>query len=532
MGATQIIGWDGVLPGIGIQVLFQQGLSNGGVSLYTACLIGNLLSTGSLASVSGGGVDGYYFGPDTQIALNNEQDAINLFGAGSELHRGYRAFVKVNPNVSLYAAPVLESSGSKASLVITLSGTPTSNGTVRFWIGQENVDVGFAQTQATYFNGTSWVTQTGGDSVTTIAETAAALINANVNLPVTATSSSGVVTITAKQKGLRGNWLRGSAVIVNGTGITSNTTKQIFFTGGTTADSNTNVLNFLATLGRRFYYNVSAAEDSTQFVALANQLSQQAPAVPGLRMRAMAGSVDTLGNVSSIGTTANNSRAEITWLQNGDVTPFEMAAKATAGYMLMEVPPLTAQFSVNFDYWGNTADSQGLWDVKAPRDGSAPSRNTLKAAVLSGITPVQLNAVGGGTNITKRVTTRTLNGSVNDYRVADASRVTICDVFADELGNKLGASYQRCVIANDPPQGANRQPPPGVVYPALVKPSVLKSIDNYNNNGVLNNATLIKAETVVQIDTLNPSRITIQVPIRTAVPLHQIGLSVEEVSSF
>lgn len=533
MSAVSIIGWDPVVPGIGIQVLFQQGLSSGNTGLYDLLLTGNLLSTGAWASLPGGSVDGYIAGPGTKATINcqNEQDVITGAGAGSELHRMFRKAVKANPNANIYLAPVLESTGSKASLAITIAGTPTANGTVRFRIGQDTVDVGYATTQATYYNGTAWVSQSGGDTATTIAENAAALINANVNLPVTATSSTGTVTITAKQKGLRGNWLRGSAVILNGTGVTSNTTKQTFFTGGTTADSNANVLNFLATNPARFYIQISAAEDATQFTAHAAQMSSLAPAIPGNRQRCFAGSVDTLGNVCSIATGINNQRAEIVWLTNSDLTPAEMASEVAALYNAFEVPPLTAQYSVNFNNLGIDASSVGLITARQPLDGSNPSRNQVKAAILSGVTPMGVG-VGGQCYVVKRVTTRTLNGSANDYRAADGSRITICDVFADELGNQLAASYPRCVIADNPPKNAARQPPPGVVYPNLVRPSVVKKVTDYNNNGVLNDYQLIVDGIIVERDPTNRARLSIKVPIRTAVPLHQIGLSVEENSSF
>ncbi len=443
--------------------------------------------------------------------MQTEADAIALFGAGSELHRMVRAFLKINKSTSLYAAPVHESSGSKATLAITITGPATGNGTVRCFVGADPIDTGFVN----------------GDSATTIAANMATNINANANLGVTANASVGVLTLTAKQKGLRGNWLRGSAIVLNGSGVTSDTVSQVFFTGGTTADSNTNVLNFLATNGLRYYYQVSAAEDATQFGALATQINTLAAPIVGLRQRCVAGSVDTLSNAITIATGINSARAECVWMQNSDVPPAELATIVTAVYSLFEATPLSAANGVNFDGFGNDAKSGEFWSVPAPIVGTAASRTSIKSALNNGLTPLQVQKAGR-TSLVKRVTTRSLNGAVNDYRIADAGKVTICDYFADDLYNILTLQFGRKLIGNDPAQG-QPSPAPGVITPSLVRPTIVNLINFYANLGLIDGPSVIKG-LVVQRESAPTSRMTARVPLFTNDPLHQFGIAIDQVA--
>lgn len=498
-------------PGVFLQVQFAQGQTSLGNTKYAALILANMASTGTA------GVDGYLYGPDTLVPMTTSQDALNLFGAGSPAHRMVLAFMKTNPNTPLYVAPVKAANGGvAASLAITITGPATASGTIRCNIvGDTPVDTGFLS----------------GDTATTIASNMAANINSQVNLPVTALASSGTLTLTAKVVGARGNWIRASARVLSGAGVTSNVSKQTYFTGGAGSDSYANVLSFLATNGLRFYQYITEAGcdnvDATQFEAVQSQIDTLAQPTVGLRQRAIAGSCDSLANTTTVTTAVNDPRCEVVWLQNSDTLPSELAANAAAAYMLFETPPLSAG-GVNFDGFGNDAVSAPFWNaVKAPLDGSAPSSTSIKSAVLSGITPLKVQQ-GGRTSIVKRVTTRFLNGSVNDYRITDMGKVTICDYFSDDLVNLLVNRYPRKLIANDPVQGS---PPPGanVVTPSQVKNTVIELINQYAAAGLINGPAAISG-LVVQRESSPSSRIGIRVPLFTNDPLHTFGVSVDQVS--
>lgn len=499
-------------PGVYLQVQFAQGQPSIGNSKYAAIILANIKE-----SVGTAGVDGYVYGPDTLVGMSSVQDAITLFGAGSPAQRMVAAFFAVNPNTPLYVAPVKAATGGAAStLVITLGGPATLSGTIRCNIvGDNPVDTGFL----------------AGDTATQVAANMAININSQTSLPVTAAAASGVLTLTAKVVGARSNWLRGSARLLSGAGITSDKARQQFFTGGTGNDSYTNVLNFLATTGIRYYYYITEAGcdsvDSTQFLAVKAQIDTLSQPTIGLRQRCVGGSSDTLANTESATTSVNDARAECIWLQNSDTVPSELAANTVAVYSLFETPPLSSQ-GVNFDGFGNDPGSAPFWNaVSAPLDGSAPSQASIKSAVLSGVTPLKVQQ-GGRTSIVKRLTTHFLNGAVNDYRITDSGKVTICDFFGDDLINLLVLRYPRKLIANDPAQG---QPPASsnVCTPSQVRNTVIELINTYASANLIDGPAVINS-LVVQRETSPTSRIGIRVPLFTNDPLHTFGISVDQVS--
>lgn len=115
-----------------------------------------------------------------------------LFGVGSQLAILNSAY-RVNDTFGeVWAIPVADPSGAKASGTFTVTGSASAAGTLFAYIGATRVAVGVAV----------------GDAAATVAATLAAAINANVLLPVTATASGGAVTVEAKNAGLFGNDIR------------------------------------------------------------------------------------------------------------------------------------------------------------------------------------------------------------------------------------------------------------------------------------------------------------------------------------
>lgn len=489
------------VPGNYVEVNFAQGPASSGASEYSAVLIGNRLSTGSAQD------DGYIYGPDTNVTLTNEADAIQLFGSGSELHRMYKKFLAVNKSTSVYAICVTESSGSRATGSIVFTTTATASATARVWVGGEFVDA-------------SIVT---GDTASVIGDAVAAAVNARTDWACTAANASGTVTLTAKQKGLRGNSLRFSARIIGAAGTTvTPTANATAFTGGTTADSN---IAALATLsGTRYYYQVSAAEDATQFGALVTQVGTMAAPLVGLRQRAIGGSVDTLANATTVATGLNAARAELVWQQNSNWTPAELAANAAAVYSLFEASSVPR---CNFSGFGTDAVTTAFWQLKAPVAGTVPTRNQIKSALNNGLTPVGVGK-SGATYLVKRVTTRSLNGAQPDYRIRDSHKVTVADRFADDLINKQSAQLSGKLIGNDPAKG-QQVPGANVVTPRVLKALIDQQTREYGNNDLLENVQDIVDNTVVIRESAPNTRLSARVPLDIIDILDQVATAVDQV---
>jgi phage tail sheath gpL-like len=571
------------LPGIYIEIDFAQGQASGPNIVYGALLIGNKLSSGTAT------VETVVYGPygNSQVQLATENDAITLFGQGSELHRMWRRFVKKNATTPVSAICVAESAGAQATMAIQFATVAAAAGNIRLYMGDEFVDTALSlgdtpDAQATNVAASvatkpNWAATAtagtealpGGGTVHTTSSSASLTFSASQTLPagtelifgsqggtkyylasaVSGTSGTltavytgsgsstdtatvqGILTLTARQKGPRGNWLRASAV-VQGTGVnsTSSVTAQSFFTGGTTADSNANALATIA--ATRFYYLVSAAEDSTQLGALSSQVSSQALPVSGIRQTIFASSIDTEGNAQTIAIALNQARAEIFWMQNADRTPSEIASDVGALCSLGEQPDgLGAPSLHNFDGLGIGSRVGGidtLWDMPSARSGTVPTNTTLSGALNNGLSPIATNALGQ-TYLVMRATTRSLTNGANDYRIRDPHKVRICDFYGDALAAMINSLYSGKDIIDNPVTGQVFRSN-NLVWPLMLESSIDKLTQDWGDDGQFQAVPLMIANTVVIREQSPRSRMSARIPASPVDILHQVAVQILQVA--
>jgi phage tail sheath gpL-like len=500
---------DYALPGNYIEVNLGVGPVNGSSLDYPILLMGNKTTAGIATA------DTVVYGPTTATPLQTENDVISLFGTGSELHRMWLRVTDAkvgagNQTTAVYAIAVAESAGVAATGTITYTGTATAATSTRVWVGSEFVDTTIAN----------------GDTPTVIAANVAANINTKTRWAVTATASVGAVTITCKNKGPRGNFIRYSAMVVSSTATTTvSPTAVTNMASGATADVNTTALSTV--LPMRFYSIVSAAEDATQFGAVVAQVNSQALPATGIRQRCYAGYNGTQANAITISTGINAARAEYVHLANSDWVPYELAAHAAGVYALEEVKKAGGGSKRhNFSGYGN-GPGDTPWKVPAPRDGSMPSATVLNTGIKNGLTPIGVNP-NGTTFIAKRCTTRCLNGSNPDFRSRDAHKVTICDYFADDWYAKLALNYQGKDLADDPVQGAH-VPGSQVVTPLEVRGGLIQLLVDYNNNDQLKNFATTVKNSVVQREASPTTRLSTRVPLECIDILDQTTTAVDNV---
>ncbi|EOK2707136.1 phage tail protein, partial [Escherichia coli] len=123
------------------------------------------------------------------VLMPSADYARQICGAGSQLARMVEAYRQTDPFGELYVIAVPEATGAAATVTLTVTGEATESGTVNVYVGRTRVQAPV----------------TNGDNVTTIASSIQDAINAVPTLPFTALSSAGVVTLTARHKGLCGN---------------------------------------------------------------------------------------------------------------------------------------------------------------------------------------------------------------------------------------------------------------------------------------------------------------------------------------
>ncbi len=492
------------------------------IMLYANAAPGSIANTAATAGYT-------VYGPTTLVPLNTVNDMAAIAGTNSPAYLGYQWIRKLNPTVPVSFTPVeIVASGTASSqtITITAAGSPTqTTGTIQY-----NVDGQFVQ--SSFLGGSS------PDSATTVATKLAAAINANQFLPVTASSSGAVVTVTAVVKNQRSNWLRGFAQVLGGAGVTVSVTTPTFFTGGLGSDASylQSVLNSAAATSNNFYYNVFEAgfdsvdgynsvlgTFSTGCVAYAQQFID-ATALPsvGNRQRAIFGSVDTLSATEHTALDVDDIRLEGICLPNYDRTPFELACIFAAGIVANETTPITAN-GMNYDNWGADQASAPFWPVAAPLDGSAPSHAQLAAAAISGVSGVQVISGTQKTSVFQRVTSYFYppsNTAVLDLRVQDACDVTVNDRFLSSLQNAVAVRAVRQVIGVDPPSGSSPAIP-GVMTPDQVLDIVQEQVNEYAASGCINGQQTL-GSIVVQNNTVNNTSIGISYTLYTSNLLHQV----------
>jgi len=496
-----------VLPGVYLEINFAQGSGLGSGLRRAILVLANKTAAGAATP------DTVIYGPDTAVQLVSDSQMIALGGPGSEAHRMHRRIAAVTGGENgppVYWLFVTESGGAKATGTVTIATNATGPATHRLFVGDEYVDTGINT----------------NDAPTTIAAAIVANVNAKTHWPVTAANAAGVVTLTAKQNGLRGNLIRFQAQIIanSSIGTTTTATTDAFLTGGTTADSNAAALTTIAS--KWFYYIVSAAEDATQLGALKSQVETQALALNGIRQRVFAGSVDTPANFITLAVGLNSPRVEIIHSEKSPWTPAEIAANAAAVYAMEEADELA--FRTNFIGYGNSARTAPLWKMPPSRVASAhPTPATQRSILQNGGTPIAVNQ-SGSTYIVDRFTTRSLNGATPDPRIREAPKVTICDRFGDRLTARIAEAGDGKVIGDDPPNGV--APHPDEFTPRQGKMILYATVNEFFDNRKVQRPDDIKKGSVVQRETNPTSRMGFRVPLQTIDNFRQAAVIVDQVA--
>ena len=358
---------------------------------------------------------------------------------------------------------------------------------------------------------------TNGQNPGQIAAAVVSSVNSQSRWPVTASNASGVITYTSVETGPENNWIRMQAQVTPATstiGTTTTLTSNTFLTGGTTADNNTNAL--ATVVGGRYYYTILGDSDQTNVARASTQINSQAQPTTGIRQRLFFGSMDTLANTITVATAINSARAECIWGSATDWTPAELAANNAAIYASLEQGSAFGVARKNFSLFPTSQTSdQAVWLVQPGRAGigGAPTPIQITSALNNGITPITV-LQGGGAQLVKRVTTRSLNGAVADYRIRDAHKVSVCDWWCDDAAAITSNQFGGKDLLADPKQGGNPLPATAT-SPGIWKGALQGLVTRYDNAGQwsspnpqLTGAQYINNNMIVQAEISPPSRMS------------------------
>ncbi len=423
----------------------------------------------------------------TPVAVASPDDADTLFGQGSECALMCRAIFAQRASADITVCPVAEgSTPTAAAATLVFTNNAGTAGVARLVIaGQQVPDVAIA----------------AGATPTHVAADIAIAINRMGNLPCIAAVSTGTLTITAKQAGLRGNSLgieialttTTTSMTLNG-GSGSTTIQRGLFVGGLVADVFTNALAAVAT-GE--YFIAAACNDTTNAALIKAHLATYAGIAERKRQQAvMALKTQSVATAVTFGQTVNATRIQIAYQRDtgsSAVDPWtpstgEIAASVAAARLYGDgVIGNGGTVRGEIAYPAQNLDGVQLGGVKSQRIASCAFLATEITQLLNaGITPLAPSIANpGNSQVVKSITSYCLdaNGSLT-RAVHDTSCPTVSDHVADLIENAVIADYPNKNIAPDP---ATPMAPPtaDVIYPSMVRATIVRELRQAERDGLI-----------------------------------------------
>lgn len=439
------------VPGIIRELRFAQGASSGVGTSRTVVLYGNKTSGGT-ATV------------DTITeTISSYDDAVTLAGARSELMQMYRCFVAVDPNADIKFGVISENgSGTAASATLTFVNAATGSSTVKVTCIGETIEIGVEN----------------GDSISTIATNVSNKINAQTNWPVTASPSSGVVTITSANVGVRATQHL-TALLGSFTKDVTTTITKSSVTAGTGADDNTNVLA-AAAAGTYYYhvgpYDVPAA--TSTFSATDSDVGEHAtyiatqalPANGKEQVLIFSGTTKTHAQADTYAGAHNKARSFYFPCPGNDWSAAMIAAHVAAVIRSKQIGHPGANLT---DYGKSPND---IFSVPVPYTKSnIPSVTQARAHLQNGCSVISWTTQGQP-YIMRHITTYCGGGTAGttpNYRLREGHIVSVVDYFWAWVFTRYFSQKQPFVAA-DPKEG--EVPKQGVTYPSTVTSLVIKTM--------------------------------------------------------
>jgi phage tail sheath gpL-like len=465
------IGADWRVPGAYGEIIFAQGPASASAGVRAVVFVMPKLSTGTFTAA-------------TLYPLNNEKEAEDGFGAGSPGHRAARKFFQVNKDAPCFAVAVAETTGGSpiaATATVTFVTTPTARGVATVTVCGEECSYGYTST----------------DTVSTVAAGLKAAINAKPWLPVTADNSSGILTLTAKLKGIsqgtasvpvisvRSSVSTGTSLTVSGTGAIGT---GVIGVEGTTTEATATATALAAIDNVRKYYVVTSANDATTLGHFKTHITNKSEPRRGLRSVAIAAYPGTLANCTTIVNTLNYERVQVNWLENPDNDCAEIAGAIAGIRQKAEALDATVNLSM-FPLSGILANAYAT--------GDWPSDSELNDGINDGISPIKSSDAGPVWVMNLNTRSKNAAGTQDDFRATEAHRVSGADLYTDEVLadwalNMAGKKLEDDVVLADGKPDPNQRLRSGVIRPSTYRPRLLQKIQEFYDRNHLQNLQATK----------------------------------------
>lgn len=422
------------------------------------------------------------------IAIASQAQADFAFGQGSQLSLMFKTYFANNFAGSVFGLPVAEGSAAAVG-TITVATAPTQAGQYDLYIAGVNTPVTVAST----------------DTVTNVAASIAAAITANKDLPVSASPAVGVVTLTAKAKGVYGNDIILSDNFYGAIGgenmPTGMTVTYVQPTGGAGVPSFT---AGISALGETEYEFVGLPyTDSTSLLAWETEYGFSDTGRWGFIRQhyghifsAMRGTMSAINAVAVARNCAQLSIMGVEVTAQSPVWQWVAAYTAKAARALLNDPARPLQ----------SLHLEGI--VPAPAQGRF-LLSELNNMSISGVATQRVVAANIPM-IARESTTATLNlyGNTDDAYEVVTTLATLAKLLRNQR-QAITSKFPRHKIANDGTRFGAGQ---AIVTPKTIKAELVAQYRVDEFNGLVEDAFAFKNNLIVERDPNDPNRVNVLYP--------------------
>ncbi|MBN3045323.1 phage tail sheath subtilisin-like domain-containing protein [Pectobacterium brasiliense] len=410
--------------------------------------------------------------PLNAVNVFSDEEAATLFGRGSMAHLMAAEAIGCNSYLQLQIIGVSDAEAATAATgTLTLTGTATASGTVSAFVGATRVDVAVS----------------ADDTAATVAAALNTTIGQKTALPVTAVVAAGVVTLTAKNKGVAGNDIT-LRIASTATGLTAAATSM---TGGDVDPDIAPALAAVFAAGHDII--VSPYATQAALIALRTHLDSVGGPLEQRGAIGVAGWPKSLSTGSTLAASINSGRITLGW-HNGSVkTPAQIAA-AYAAVIASEEDPARPLNTLAM----NTLDVTAL--------SARPGRNEQENALYNGLTPFEIGP-GDKVQIVRAISTYTKNADgVDDVSLLDITTIRTLDYVRKACRERITLRFPRDKLSSRTPDRVRSE-----LLDVLYKLEELEIIEEVDTN---------KAALIVERDSQDVNRLNARIPSDIVNGLH------------
>lgn len=378
----------------------------------------------------------------------SDAEASSYFGAGSMAHLMAAAAIKANAYLDLTVIALDDAgAGVAATGTVTITGPATSTGVVTLYIGNQTVEVAVAN----------------ADTATAIATAIVAQIAKQPNLPVTSSNAAGVVTLTAKNKGLCGNSIGLGYKLTNASGV------GVAIVAMATGATNPLIQDALTVaFAEKYDIIVTPYNNQTDIATLKTHLDSVSGPLeqrPGIGVYAMNGAIADSTTLSAL---VNNGRTLCPLLRYTNTQrksmPYEIAA-AMGSVIAFEEDPARPL---------NTLE---LPDIAVPDISERLSRVEQESLLYNGVAPLEIGP-GEVVQIVRAITTYTKDAQgIEDPALLDITTIRTLDYVRKAVRDRIALRFPREKLSSKTADRVKAE-----IYDVLLKLEELEIVEKVEDN--------------------------------------------------